>query len=156
MALTDVEKQVAQQDVIASLRATVEAEDVDAFADAVEAIDWVSRPPEDFAAAVHLALTAGAHLLARRLAVAGHRQYPTHDELDEMSYILGPPTAKPSTSPADPSGWTNLKWLRDHAAEYYGEWIALKDGQLIAHAPTAYALKQQLPTVRGFFLTRAV
>ena len=156
MALADVKNHVAQQDVIASLRAAVASEDVYAFADAVEAIDWDTRPPEDFAAAVHLALAGGAHLLARRLAVAGHRQYPAHDELDKMAYVLGPPTAKASPSPADPSGRTNLEWLRDHAAEYYGEWIALKNGQLIAHAPTAHALKRQLPTVRGFFLTRAI
>jgi hypothetical protein len=27
------------------------------------------------------------------------------------------------------------QWLRDHHQEYVGQWVALKDGQLLAHGP---------------------
>ena len=34
------------------------------------------------------------------------------------------------------------QWLRDHRAEYAGQWVALKDGRLIAHGAQAKAVFQ--------------
>jgi hypothetical protein len=31
----------------------------------------------------------------------------------------------------------DFKWLREHRREYAGQWVALKDGQLISHGPAA-------------------
>jgi hypothetical protein len=127
-----------------------------AFVRAVGQIDWLQRPAADFARAVRLALAAGAHLLARKLAAQGARLYPDHRELQKMSQILAPPRVLRTNLPANTSARANLAWMRAHAAEYREQWVALKDGALLASAPTARELKQQLPTTDGLFLTRVV
>ncbi len=32
------------------------------------------------------------------------------------------------------------QWLRDHRREYSGQWVAIKDGQLISHGPDGRAV----------------
>jgi hypothetical protein len=39
-------------------------------------------------------------------------------------------------------GAADWKWLKEHQDEYAGQWVALKDGQLISHGP-------ELKTVRA-------
>ncbi len=151
-----VDGTTTQHDLTALLETAVQADDVHAFMEIVERIDWTRQSPADVVSAVHLALSVGAHLAARHLAMQGHHLHPDHEELDKMATILAPPTVRPSSRPADPSGRLNFEWLEEHAAEFHGEWVALKDGELVAHAPTARALREQLPTVRGLFLARAV
>jgi hypothetical protein len=143
-------------DGMAMLEMAAEAGDERAFVQATGEIDWLQRPAADFARAVRLALAAGAHLLARNLADHGHRLHPRHEELATMAHILAPPRVVRTGLPPDPSGRANLEWMRDHAAEYRGRWVALKDGVLLASAPTARELKSQLPTTDGLFLTRVI
>lgn len=143
-------------DGIAMLEIVAEAGDETAFVQAASEIDWSRHPAADFARAVRLALAAGAHLLARNLADYGHLLHPQHEELAKMAHILAPPRVVRTGLPPDPSGRANLEWMRDHAAEYRGRWIALKDGVFITYAPTARALKEQLPTTDGLFLTRVI
>ena len=143
-------------DTIAMLEITAETGDETAFVQAASEIDWSQRPATDFARAVRSALAAGAHLLARKLADYGHRLYPPYEELAKMAHILAPPRAMRANLPPDPSVRANLEWMRTHAVEYRGQWVALKDGVLLATAPTARELKDKLPTTDGLFLTRVI
>lgn len=142
------------RDSIDILEIVAEAGDETAFVQAASEIDWSQRPATDFARAVRSALAAGAHLLARKLADYGHRLYPNHEELAKMAHILAPPRAMRAHLPPEPSVRANLEWMRAHAVEYQGQWVALKDGVLLATAPTARELKDKLPTTYGLFLTR--
>ena len=72
------------------------------FVQAASEIDWLQRPAADFARAVHLALAAGAHLLARELASHGYRLYPDHDDLAKMAHILAPPRVVRANLPPAP------------------------------------------------------
>ena len=130
--------------------------DESAFVQATSEIDWSQRPAADFARAVRLALAAGAHLTARELADHGHRLRPNHDDLAKMARILAPPRVVRANLPPDSSVRANLEWMRAHAAGYRGRWVALKDGALLASAPTARELRDRLPTTDGLFLTRVV
>lgn len=143
-------------DGLAVLEIAAEACDETSFVQAANEIDWLQRPAADFTRAVRLALAAGAHLLARQLAHHGHRLYPRHEELAKMAQVLAPPRVVRTSLPPDPSVRSNLEWLRAHAAEYRGQWVALKDGVLLASAPTARQLKDQLPTTDSLFLTRVI
>lgn len=127
-----------------------------AFMQAAGEIDWSQRSAADFARAVRLALAAGAHLMARRLADKGHHLHADHEELAKMAHILAPPRVVRADLPPDPSVRANLEWMRAHAAEYHGRWVALKEGMLLASAPTARELRDQLPTTAGLFLARAL
>jgi hypothetical protein len=143
-------------DDLAMLEIIAEMGDEAAFVQAVGEIDWPQRSATDFSRAVHSALAAGAHLLARRLADYGHRLYPHHGELAKMAQILAPPRMMRANLPPDPSVRVNLEWMHAHAIEYQGQWVALKDGVLLASAPNARELKDQLLTTDGLFLTRVI
>jgi hypothetical protein len=73
----------------------------------------------------------GARTLARELAAA----WPEDRRVQHWARVLAPPRVL-GTSPA--SG-CNLpaehEWLRAHAAEYPGCWIAVQEGRLIAASP---------------------
>ena len=145
-----------REDGMAALQIAAETGDEIAFVQAASEIDWSHRPAADFARAARLALEAGAHLLVRRLADQGHRLYPHHEELAKMAYILAPPRVVRANLPPDPSVRANLEWMRAHAAEYRGRWVALKAGVLLTSAPTARELKDQLSSTDGLFLTRVI
>ena len=145
-----------REDGLARLEIAAETGDEAAFVQAASKIDWSGRSGSDFARAVRLALAAGAHLLARNLANQGHRLYLHHEELAKMARILAPPRVVSANLPPDPSVRVNLGWMRAHAAEYRGRWVALKEGMLLASAPTARELRDQLPTTADLFLTRVI
>jgi hypothetical protein len=141
-------------DGMGALELAAEAGDERAFIQAARQIDWLERSAADFSRAVHLALKAGAHLLARNLAAEGARLHPEHSELQKMDRVLAPPRIVCTHVPPDPSVRANAEWLRTHAAGHRGRWVALKNGMLVASAPNARELKEQLPGVQGILLTR--
>jgi len=142
------------EDSLARLEIAAEMGDETAFVQAASEIDWSQRPAADFARAVHLALAAGAHLLARKLAAQGAKLHPDHPELQKMSHILAPPRVVKVDLPPVSSARANLTWLRAHADEYKGQWVALRDGSLLATAATADELKARLESTDGILLTR--
>lgn len=144
------------EDGMVMLEITAQRGDEAAFVEVASWIDWSWRPAADFARAVRLALAAGAHLLARNLADYGHRLYPYHQELAKMTHILAPPQVVRANLPPAPSVRANLEWMRANAGRYRGQWVALRNGVLLASAPTARELREQLPTIDGLFLTRVI
>jgi hypothetical protein len=60
-----------------------------------------------------------------------------HGDVPELAYwtkILGPAKVEVRKSDRPARDHTpSYEWIRAHAAEYWGEWLALLDGQLIAH-----------------------
>ena len=50
------------------------------------------------------------------------------------------------------------EWLDQHSDEFVGEWIALRDGELLGHAVRLADLVQQIGDLRqsGAFITRIV
>ena len=55
-------------------------------------------------------------------------------ELAEWKRVLCPPRARIVKSDRPARDHTpSFEWIRAHAEEYWGEWLALLDGQLIAH-----------------------
>lgn len=78
------------KDPLAGLVAAANAKDDMAFLTAYEQISWPDQTAVNFARAVHLALTAGAHILARDLAQEGTDLYPNHAELlVGRNYLFG-------------------------------------------------------------------
>ena len=110
--------------------------DEPALIQAANAIDWSGRPAEDYLRAIRLALTAGAHLKARKLSAQGMQQYPQHAELQQFARILAAPKILPDHPPADPSIRLNRDWLMAHFEDFRGRWVALKAGQLLGQALT--------------------
>ena len=141
-------------DGMAALIVAAQEGDESAFIEAANEIDWLQRSPADYARAVRLALAAGAHRLARRLAVQGVERYPEHPVLQKMARILAPPRVVETEKPSTTSVRANQGWLRTHADRYKGQWVALRDGALLASAETAKELKRHLDSTDGVMLTR--
>jgi hypothetical protein len=152
--LTALDATQDSEDVMAALEVAAEAGDETAFVQAASQIDWLQRPTQHFVRAVHLALTAGAHMLARNLATQGARLYPDHPELRKMAHILAPARVVSVEIPPTPSVQANQAWLRDHAHEYKGRWVALQEGTLLATGATAREVWGHLESMYGVMLTK--
>lgn len=140
-------------DPLAQLAALAEAQDGQAFARQVAAMVWEAYSASEIAQMVRWALTAGAFLQARRISAEGHRLYPENTELANMARILAPPKVL-SKGSANPSRHLDQEWLRQHAHEYRGQWLAIKDGKLLAAASTARELKSLIADTKGMLVTR--
>jgi hypothetical protein len=141
-------------DSIDILEIIAETGDEATFVQAASEINWSQRPATDFARAVRSALATGAHLLARKLAEYGHRLYPNHQELAKMAHILAPPRVVRTDIPPAPSLQANQEWLRVHGDEYRGQWVALRDGILLATAATTRQLRAYLESTDGVLITK--
>lgn len=137
------------------LSAAADIRDEPAFVRAVLNVDWDERTEDDFEAAVRLALAAGAHGAARALSAQGFRAFPESERLRKMATILAPPRVTSVGLPADPSLAANQQWLRANADKYRGCWIALRNGDLLATAPSLPEVQQQVGEIRssGVFVT---
>ena len=117
-------------------------------------IDWSRRSAREFAAAVRLALAAAAHVTARELASKGVERFPADAELAKMARILSPPRFVGRSPGGDSAIQADTDWLRMHAGEHCGQWIALRNGELLATAPTLKELERRAGDIRGVLVTR--
>lgn len=103
------------------------------FADAIDRIDWEKRPPRLFEAAIGIALSLDAARTARELAKLGHELHPEDDYLRRADKVLAPPKLI-GTQPAKKGLSESMNWIREHAHEYSGSWIAVQEGSLLGYA----------------------
>jgi len=141
-------------DGMAALVIAAQEGDESAFIKVASEIDWLQRSPADYARAVRLALAAGAHLFARKLADQGVERYPDHPILQKMAHILAPPRVVKTKKPSATSVRSNQAWLRTYADQYKGQWVALRDGVLLATAETARKLEGCLDSTEDVMLTK--
>jgi len=134
--------------------AAAQAEDVECFVALCERLNWRYYPAGDFVAIIRLALAVGAHLTARELATLGRTLYPTHAELAQIAHVLAPPRAKRGAPASAATRRKDFDWLRNHAAPYRGQWVALKDGELVAAAATVAELRTHIARPEDVFLAR--
>lgn len=123
------------------LGAAAEQGDAQAYIDTQQLINWNERTAAEFEQAIHWALTAGAHLTARSLAQSGFAKHPDHAYLQKAARILAPPKLL-RRLPAEPTKLFNHQWLRANRTQYRGQWVALRDGQLLASGDSFKALTE--------------
>jgi len=118
------------------------ADDPRGFAAWADFVDWSTSAPGEFVRAIDLALSLELATLARELAREGKRQFPNHERLKQAALVLAPPTvqAKPDMSPAEGLN-LSMAWLREHASQYRGNWVAVRCGRLVAVAGTLEELE---------------
>jgi hypothetical protein len=146
-------KEVTTAHAWATLEEAASAADAQAFAGSVAMVDWDACGADELRRAIHLALEAGAPLVARALATDGVTRFPEHSELQKLAYLLAPPRIIRHET-ADPSVQLNRHWLRAHADHYRGQWVALREGELLAAGTSALDLKKRIGELDGVLLTR--
>ena len=112
------------------------------FINAVNSLDWKSRPVEDYLTTIRLCLAAGAYLKARNLAMSGGERFPDDAEMQKYARILAPAKVIKADLPPDPEGVKDIRWLKEHHDEYRGQWVALHHGELLGKAQDLKALIQ--------------
>jgi predicted HTH domain antitoxin len=91
---------------------------------------------------------------ARILIAEGRARFPEDEWIVRAERVMAVPEAhyverEPVSDPR--ADW---RWLDEHAREYRGQWVALKDGGLVAAAPSLSALAAAVPDVRDVFVTQ--
>jgi hypothetical protein len=104
--------------------------------------------------AIREALAAEDYYGARALAEQAHREHPDDPELATAARVLAPPRVLRADLPPDPGIRANMDWMEREAANYPGQWVAVKDGVLVASAPSVSALKERVPDLRGHFVVK--
>jgi hypothetical protein len=137
------------------LEMAAQAADEGAFLDALKIIKWEDRPPGDFIRAVQLALAVGAHLIAREISAEGAKHYPDNPEIQKYARVLAPPKAISRDLPPNPTLEANRSWLMTHGGEYRGQWIALRNGQLLGAAASLNELVKQVGSTKDTLITPA-
>ncbi len=78
-------------EIWAILETTSNEGDSVAFSEAIHRVKWDVLTEAQFANAVQLALSAGEHVAARKLATEGSAKYPQSPLLAKMARVLAPP-----------------------------------------------------------------
>ncbi len=139
----------AATDPLTPLRVAADAEDMLAFRRAYRAINWETVPPDQWADAVYLALRIGHHIIARDLADRGRQRFPDHALLQKMGRILAPKQPGVVGGPGDPTLEATMNWFAAHRDDYWGQWVAVKNGQLLGAAATIGELMERVPDWRS-------
>jgi hypothetical protein len=131
------------------LEAFAKTENVDLFLSLLDTLMQSYRTGDEYLRAVQLCLSLELHAKARQLAFEGAGQYTEHQGLQRMKRLLGPAKVLYSDLPADPTAAANMDWLRQNADEYRGQYVAVKDGKLLAVARSYQELFQTTGPVKG-------
>jgi len=85
---------------------------------------------------------------ARRVLAEARREGADEPGLDGWEKVLAPAKIL-GTSPASESDRSvELRWLRENGRQYRGQWVAVLDDELLAHAGTYVELRAQLDTLK--------
>lgn len=107
-----------------------------------------------FAARVRTAMSVGDIELARRLAAEGHACFPANTVLQNLDSALARPRIKQTGRPANQGITKSQSWLREHAEQYRGQWVALRDGELLGSASELSELRNAVPASSDLFVTK--
>lgn len=72
---------------------------------------------------------------------------------EQASTRIGEVRAAPSTLSVRPMPEAGA-WLRDHAEEYVGRWVALRGGELLCVADSLADLRDRIGSLDGLFVAR--
>jgi hypothetical protein len=126
------------------LEESAKAGDHRTFAALVKTTDWSTRTPEELIAAIDLALSQDMAALAIKLAQLGGRLFPDHERIQRAAQVLAPPVVRRVRPPRARGLRASMAWLREHASEYRGRWMAVRKGQLLG---VADSLEELMPIV---------
>lgn len=144
---------IRRGDELSELQEAAKAGDAAAFLDALPRVKWERQSEANFIRGVRLALEAGAHAAARELSAKGARRHPESTELGKQAYILAPPRVIRGQAATNSTHRANRDWLKAHGEEYHGQWVALRDGELLGVANTMEELTSRLSGTKGILLT---
>jgi hypothetical protein len=150
-----VESEAPWSETLSTLQDLALARNAHAFDLLIRGVAWNHRSASDIIGVIRLALEAGAPLAARYLSATGLDLFDDNIDVQKLARILAAPTRVSGESAADPSNKASREWLKSHAGEYTGKWVALRNGDLIDTADSLRELTDRVGDTTRTFLTRA-
>jgi len=144
-----------QQPALARLELAVNKRSEQAFINALQEVDWEDRQAREFARAIKLALNIGAPTAAQQIYNKGVARYPNHADLQRYARLFAPTRTATRTLPPNPTLTANREWLKSHRSEYRGQWIAIRNGELLETASSLEELIARVGDTTNVLLTRA-
>jgi len=110
---------------------------------------------EEFVTAMRSELKNGDFYAAQKLSFQAIEQYPDHEVVKKLAYLLAPSVVTVDRNPPSTDRQANRDWIEFHRMQYRGRWIALKDGKLLADGKNIDEIAEQLGEIRnkGIFVT---
>jgi len=116
--------------------------------------DSSPQSPDDYLYALAHALRTGEFGRARQLATEGAAHYPEYAELVKSALVLAPPNVRRARRPHTAAIQANRTWLKTHRQDYAGQWVALRDGHLLAAAPSFDQLVAHVDETHDVLMTK--
>ena len=66
----------------------------------------------------------------------GRELFPDHERIERAAEVLAPGSARATRLPPAEGLRASRRWLREHADEYGGQWVAVRHGALVGVAPS--------------------
>lgn len=111
--------------------------------------------PEDFISAIKFDFERGGLHIGRRLAFHALELYPEHEQIKYYAYVLAPPEVKviPSNPERRQRFLADHEWMKLNRLKFIGRWVAIRNGELLAHATSLDELIAQIGDLKGIFFT---
>lgn len=127
-----------------ALEALARKGDRDGFLHALNQINWSLAPHAGLGRALDLALGLDLAAQASELARLGTARFPNDPRLAQAARVLAPPVVRALQRGHVGDLHTSQDWLRDHAEAYRGQWVVVREGQLLGSAPALADLRELL------------
>ena len=141
--------QIVIQREVEILEAAARTENRELFSRWLRLMELTDKPPEDYVRIIQLCLGLEMHSRARKIALEGAEKFQNDVDLQKLARLLGPAKVINPDLPPDPNAAANMQWLRQHADEYHGKFVAVKGGELLAVASSYKELFEIVGPVKG-------
>ncbi len=116
-----------------------------------------NKTPEEYIQAMRTALSTGDLSAAQQLSIQAAKHYPDNNDIKKSADILAPVTV--TVSKRNDIDHQSLKKSRDWVSKqrrdrnYINQWVAVKDGKLLATGSSIDNLVEQIGDTNGTLLT---
>ena len=126
------------------LEALARKRDHEGFLHTLNQINWSLAPSTGLGRALDLALGLDLVAQASELAQLGATRFPDDSQLVQAARVLAPPVVRTLQRERAGDLHASQDWLRDHAEPYRGQWVVVREGQLLGFAPKLADLRELL------------
>ncbi len=112
--------------------------------EAIEKHNWTDAPDNDLLDILRLLISKNMAQAAMQFAQRWANLLANNSNLQQAAKILAPPTVRHKGTALVPDLSASIEWMRQHAAEYHSQWIAVENGERRITAESLQKLEKAL------------
>jgi len=144
-----------QSPVLSRLEEAADKGNERTFISVLRDVKWETMPASDFVRVIKLALMAGTPTAAQHVYTEGIKYHADNSEIKEYARLFAPSRSTTRTLPPNPTLQANREWLKANRGKHRGQWIAVRNGELLATASSLEELTRRVGDTTNVLLTRA-